>query len=101
VARNGRVLLASPLALDDLIGQEARLRFQLWRRAILPGDRPEPYGILVCVDLSRVATAGPLHDSHLLTHSDGPFELALELGGGILWAFRISGANEVRSATSR
>src|SRR5205823_14428060 len=49
VARNGRVLLASDRQLVELIGCTAWVRIQTWHRALLPGDRPEPYGILLCI----------------------------------------------------
>src|SRR4051812_28608096 len=49
VARNGRVLLCSDRPAAELAGQVARVRLQTWHRAILPGDVPEPYGILLCV----------------------------------------------------
>src|SRR5262249_44147822 len=49
VARNGRVLLASDQPLEALAGCAARLRLQTWHRAILAGERPEPFGLLLCV----------------------------------------------------
>src|SRR5206468_2022091 len=49
VARNGRVLLCSDRPLDALAGQPASVRLQTWHRAILPGDLPAPYGVLLCV----------------------------------------------------
>ena len=42
IARNGRVLLASPLPLPAWIGQVGRLRLQTWHKAILPGESPRP-----------------------------------------------------------
>src|SRR5260370_33497636 len=46
IARNGRVLLAAHETLADLIDRPVRIRFQVWHRVILIGDRPEPYGIV-------------------------------------------------------
>src|SRR5262245_8133004 len=47
VARNGRVLLCSDLPLANLGGNAALVRLQTWHRALLPGDAPQPYGILL------------------------------------------------------
>src|ERR1700720_2123211 len=49
VARNGHILLASDMPLGDLVGQVAKVRVQTWHRAILPGDEPEAYGLLLCI----------------------------------------------------
>jgi len=61
---------------------------QVWHRAILPGDRPEPYGVLVCVDRRPASAAELLLDTDLVSRRGGPFDLALELGGGRTWEFR-------------
>src|SRR5947199_10831558 len=53
VARNGRILLASNMPMESLVDREAQIRLQPWRKVILPGERPETYGILIyahCVD---------------------------------------------------
>jgi hypothetical protein len=47
VSRNGRVLLASAAPLDGLAGQTVRLNVSVWHRATLPGDQPEPFGVLL------------------------------------------------------
>src|SRR5262249_49179285 len=49
VARNGRILLASHVPVTELAGRVAVMRLQTWYRALLPGDVPEPYGLLLCV----------------------------------------------------
>src|SRR5437773_84201 len=49
VARNGRVLVASPLPPADLAGRVVRLRLSYWHRRILPGEAPEPFGLLLVV----------------------------------------------------
>src|SRR5262245_62037945 len=49
VARNGRVLLAADRPLPELAGRAAHVRLQTWHRALLPGDPPEPHGILLCL----------------------------------------------------
>jgi hypothetical protein len=87
VARNGRILLASDLPLAELPGRTARLRLQTWHRAILPGDAPEPYGILLCVD-SAGAPGEACYTSRLVRSPEGPFDLALTVGGGLVLEFR-------------
>src|SRR6266852_3979985 len=49
IARNGRVLLVSELPLEALANNVVRIRLQVWHRALLSGDAPEPYGWLLCV----------------------------------------------------
>jgi len=49
IARNGRILLASDRALEELAGIAAHVRLQVWHRKILPEDRAEPYGYLLSV----------------------------------------------------
>ena len=53
IARNGRVLLATDRPLAELADRPAQVRLQVWHRAILPGDAPAPYGILLCVRCAR------------------------------------------------
>jgi hypothetical protein len=86
IARNGRILLASPLPLAELAGRPARLRLQTWHRAILPGDRPEPSGLLLCVDASADGAAD--YTTRLVPHAEQPFALALDVGGGRVLEFR-------------
>src|SRR5438270_10597449 len=49
IARNGRILLATDVALAELVDRSARVRLQVWHRAILPGDQSEPYGYVLCI----------------------------------------------------
>ena len=87
VARNGRILLACDQPLVDLIDREARVRFQVWHRALLPGDRPEPYGLLVCID-SRYRTAPDrLYHTRLVKSGESAADLILDVGGGLELAF--------------
>ena len=70
VARNGRALLASDVPLAELANQVVRLRFQTWHKAILVGDRPEPWGVLMCV---RRADVEPEYVARLIPHCEDPF----------------------------
>jgi hypothetical protein len=106
IARNGRVLLASDATLPVLAGRLARVRLQTWHKSILPGDRPQPYGILFCVralehpphrTLSSMSGreggvtepgARDVYTTRLGSASHEPFELALEVGGGLRLEFR-------------
>ena len=79
VARNGRVLLASDLPLADLAGRVVRLRLQTWHRAILAGDAPEPYGILLCAWGEEVGDQAH-YEARLVEAPAAGFELALDVG---------------------
>jgi hypothetical protein len=80
VARNGRVLLAADRPVDGLTGRAAVVRFQTWHRAVLPGEPPEPYGVLLCV-----RTAGELPGSvgelRLTGVREAGAGLCVDLGG--------------------
>jgi hypothetical protein len=89
IARNGRVLLASDRPVTELAGRVVRLRVQTWHRAILPGEPPEPYGLLLCV---REAEAGgeAAHTAELVARvrmPEGVARLVLDVGGGSVLAF--------------
>jgi hypothetical protein len=86
IARNGRVLLVSDVPLAELAGRAARVRLQTWHRALLAGDRPKPYGLLLCV---RGADDTPAWGTRLLREPEAPFGLALALGGGVVLEFRL------------
>jgi hypothetical protein len=88
VARNGRVLLASDLPLDELTGRAARVRLQTWHRAILAGDTPEPYGLLVCVRCLGEGEEPPRYGTRLVQIPEEPFDLALDVGGGLVLEIR-------------
>jgi hypothetical protein len=85
VARNGRVLLASALALDELEGQEVTLRVAPWHRRVLPGDAPRPEGVLLCAWPGRpapaVRDAQALHRAVVAGAADPAGVLHIDLGG--------------------
>jgi hypothetical protein len=81
IARNGRLLLASDLPLSELAGRVAHLRLQVWHRAILAGDTPEPYGLLICVRGMTEAEVGPIHQLRLTHAPDPNAEVVLDVGG--------------------
>jgi len=82
IARNGRVMLASDRPLTNLIGQEVRLRIGVWHRAIMTGDRPEPYGILLYVRAAVGPGNEPIFSARLMTGPPDSADLALDVGGG-------------------
>ena len=90
IARNGRVLLASDRPLADLSGRCARLRLQTWHRAILPGDRPKAYGLLLCV--RSIRDEDPEFEARLVRRPEASGDLALDVGGGVVLDFRRLGA---------
>ena len=87
VARNGRVLLASDIFLSELTGRLVRVRLQTWHKVILPGDPPEPYGILLCARTLPHAGNEPHYTTRLAASSEEPFDLALDVGGGLRLEF--------------
>ncbi len=82
VARNGRVLLACDRPLAELVGREARVRFQVWHRALLPGDCPEPYGVLVYVDIRHLGGSERRYHTRLAKAAESAADLILDVGGG-------------------
>jgi hypothetical protein len=90
VARNGRVLLCSDRPLDALAGRAASVRLQTWHRAILPGDLPAPYGVLLCVRcLDGAPGPGPpVFGTRLVRRSEGAGDLLLDVGGGLVLEFK-------------
>jgi hypothetical protein len=91
VARNGRVLLCSDRPPDALAGQTASVRLQTWHRALLPGDVPAPFGVLLyvrCID--RVpGLEPPAFGTRLVPRSEAAGDLHLDLGGGLVLEFRM------------
>jgi hypothetical protein len=86
ISRNGRVLLASSLPLADWIDQAAQVRLQTWHKAILPGERPRPYGILLCLRPAGRQLGGVLYQCRLTSATAAslePFHLQLDVGGGM------------------
>jgi hypothetical protein len=87
VARNGRVLLASRLPLADLPGRPVLARLQTWHRVILPGDAPQPHGVLLCVQPPGNTGSAPAHVARLQATADPGADLVLDVGGGMSLTF--------------
>ena len=85
IARNGRVLFASPLPLPAWIGRLGRLRLQTWHKAILSGESPRPYGVLVCLQPVDVAVGPAAYQCRLQSAPVEPFALKLDVGGGMFF----------------
>ncbi len=79
IARNGRVLLAADATPEDLVDATGTLRMQIWHRAILPGDLPEPCGILLC--FRRQPQLRPSFRAQLARQDACTGELIIVLGG--------------------
>ncbi len=88
IARNGRVLLAAPAPLEQWAGQPTRVRLQVWHKAILPGDRPEPFGLLMCLRKLGSLQTGSMLETRLTPKPEDGFALALDLGGNRVMEFR-------------
>src|SRR5437879_5694614 len=92
VARNGRVLLASNVPLDLLIERETEIRLQPWRKVILPGERPETYGVLMCArcpdpDHRSGLESEAIYRSCLVSEPQSTADLAVDVGGGMVLVF--------------
>jgi hypothetical protein len=88
VARNGRVLLALDRPLNEMAGVEAGGRLQVWHRALLPGDRPKPYGLIFCLRRETPGENEPVFQTRLVPCCAETFALGLEVGGGLVLEFR-------------
>ena len=92
VSRNGRVLLASNVSIDLLIEREADIRLQPWRKVILPGERPETYGVLMCArcsdpDHRSGLESEAIYRSCLVREPQSTADLAVDVGGGMMLVF--------------
>jgi hypothetical protein len=87
VARDGRVLLISDMPLSQLAGTLGRVRFQTWHKPILPGDPPEPYGVLMVTRALPNAGAEPVYAARLASISRPDDDLALDVGGRMWLVF--------------
>jgi hypothetical protein len=88
IARNGRVLLATDRPLTECVDLPARVRLQTWHRAILPGDRAEPFGLLLCIRSLSPSAPRPTYTTRLVTMPDPSCRLALDLGGRLVLEFQ-------------
>jgi hypothetical protein len=82
VARNGRVLLASDRAVEELAGRVALLRIQTWHKRILPHEPPEPFGLLVCVRTGGIPESGARYLARLAEDGTSSADLIVDVGGG-------------------
>jgi hypothetical protein len=96
VARNGRVLLVTERVLGEWVDCLAHVRLQIWHRAILPGDRPEAYGVVM--RLGEMSAGSPLpggrgsavSQARLVKPHDGAVDLAVDVGGRLVLEFQPS-----------
>lgn len=85
IARNGRILLCADRPLEELPGQLVRLRLQTWHRVYLPGDAPQPHGLLLCVrHLKDDAESVALFTMQLRPRAEARGKLRIEVGGGMM-----------------
>jgi hypothetical protein len=96
IARNGKVLVACDQALGALASQFVKVRFQVWHRAILPGDHLQPYGILVCIKHLPDGATDPFYWSCLAKRA--PADFALDVGGSLFLQFQRIEARADRAA---
>jgi hypothetical protein len=66
-----------------LNGRHFHCRLQVWHRAILPGDVPAPFGLLLCLNTQGPVSQQPSYTLHLANSHKKPYVLRLEVGGGI------------------
>jgi hypothetical protein len=99
VSRNGRILLCSDRPLEALADQVVRVRLQTWHRAILPGDAPQPYGVLLCVRCPVEGGAGPLFTTRLTTRALAAGDLEVDVGGGLVLELKVARSRSERDPT--
>jgi hypothetical protein len=92
VARNGRILLASPVAFAELPGRVTGVRFQVWHKTILPGAPAEEYGVLLSLFPENMPTESPLYRAALESGLVGENDFCLAVGGGFVLTFREEGS---------
>jgi hypothetical protein len=80
VSRNGRVLLASDLPLEDLRGRCVQARLQTWHRTILAGTPPDPFGVLVCLRGQAELQAQSSHVARLVAAETTGADLVIDVG---------------------
>jgi hypothetical protein len=64
------------------------MRLQIWHRALLPGDRPEAYGILLCIRSESGSVINPIYHTKLVQSPAPNSALALDVGGGLALEFQ-------------
>jgi hypothetical protein len=65
-----------------LAGGLVRLRLQTWHRVYLPGDAPQPHGVLLCLRcLDEAEGIAPRFTMHLRPVAEAKGELRIEVGG--------------------
>lgn len=88
VSRNGRVLLCADRPVEELSGRFVRVRLQTWHRSYLPGDVPQPHGVLLYVrSLASDERKVPVFEMHLRPLVEAKGELRIAVGGGIMLDF--------------
>lgn len=88
VARNGRILLCTDRPLEQLPDRIVRLRLQTWHRIYLPGDAPQPHGLLLHVRaFDGEEENAPRFTMLLEKTSEARGELRIDVGGGMLLDF--------------
>jgi hypothetical protein len=87
VARNGRVLLCGDRPLAALDGLPTLLRLQTWHKAVLPGEPPRPYGLLLVARAQGRTPDGPSWMTRLVAMRDATGDLVLDVGVGLAVAF--------------
>jgi len=88
IARNGRILLCADRPLEELPGRLIRLRLQTWHRVYLPGETPQPHGILLCMrGIPDEDTITPVFEMRLRPLAEATGELHIEVGGRMVLDF--------------
>ena len=74
--------------MEELSGRLVRLRLQTWHRIYLPGDAPQPHGVLLCVrGLDSDELTNPLLEMCLRPFAEARGELRIDVGGGMMLDF--------------
>jgi hypothetical protein len=85
-ARDGLVLLVSSDPAYEITGRTLRLRISIWRKVILGGEAPTPYGIIPSVrtpagERTKHTEARSVWRTSLAALHSKDASLSIELGG--------------------
>jgi hypothetical protein len=73
--------------VEELSGCLVLLRLQTWHRVYLPGEAPQPHGVLLCVrslDIAKWRDAGPIvlpFEMRLRSLAEARGEVRIDVGG--------------------
>ena len=88
ISRSGLILLMDARPRQTLDSGAAEVHLGIWRRVVLPGQPPEPYGIVLVLRApQRAGRAGTIFQARLGQGAAPGAALCLDVGAGQLLSF--------------